>query len=138
VIGALTSVLGLTAWYRPLNDIVSARGKIGGAAQKRLADGTVLHHVTMAYDMDEATMMRVLRIGREKLSDKGIPSAAKHVDPLRRQTRLSRTEIISTLINYFRRRHGLTRSGLATGELRAARELASTKFRTREWTARVP
>ena len=138
VIGALTGALGLTAWYQPLNDIASARGKIGGAAQKRLADGTVLHHVTMAYDMDEATMTRVLRIGREKLSDKGIPSAAKRVDPLRRQTRLSRAEITSTLIDYFRQRHGLTRGGLAARELRAARELARTKFRTREWTARVP
>ena len=63
VIGALTGDLGLNVWYRPLNDIASTQGKIGGAAQKRLAGGTVLHHVTMAYDMDPAVMMRVLRSG---------------------------------------------------------------------------
>ncbi len=73
VIGALTEDLGLRAWYRPLNDIASARGKIGGAAQKRLAGGAVLHHVTMAYDIDAATMTRVLRIGREKLAGQGNP-----------------------------------------------------------------
>ena len=86
VIGALTDDLGISAWYQPLNDITSAQGKIGGAAQKRLAGGAVLHHVTMAYDIDADTMIQVLRIGREKMPDKGIPSANKRVDPLRRQT----------------------------------------------------
>jgi lipoate-protein ligase A len=138
VIGALTADLGLDAWYQPLNDITSPQGKIGGAAQKRLSGGTVLHHVTMAYDMDPATMLRVLRIGREKLSDKGIPSAAKRVGPLRQQTRLPRAEVTDTLIAHFRRRHGLTRGSLTVAELRAARELARTKFRSREWTVRVP
>ena len=38
--------------YLPLNDITSPTGKIGGAAQKRLGNGAVLHHVTMSYDMD--------------------------------------------------------------------------------------
>ena len=138
VIGALTGDLGLTAWYQPLNDIASPWGKIGGAAQKRLAGGTVLHHVTMAYDMDPAVMMRVLRTGRERQPGKGIPSAAKRVGPLRRQTRLPRAEITDTLIEHFGRRHGLTRDGLTARELDAARELARAKFTTSRWTARLP
>ena len=137
VIGALTGDLGLDAWYQPLNDITSSQGKIGGAAQKRLTGGTVLHHVTMAYDMDPATMTSVLRIGREKLSDKGIPSAAKRVAPLRQQTRIPRAEIAGALIGHFRRRHGLTTGGLTVGELRAARDLARVKFMSGRWTARV-
>ncbi len=39
--------LGIDAWYAPLNDITSAAGKIGGAAQARRG-GAVLHHTTMA------------------------------------------------------------------------------------------
>ncbi|MET0716756.1 MAG: lipoate--protein ligase family protein, partial [Mycetocola sp.] len=70
VLTALQS-LGIDARYQPLNDITSPAGKIGGAAQKRLGNGAVLHHVTMSYDMDGELMARVLRIGREKLSDKG-------------------------------------------------------------------
>ena len=50
----------------------------------------MLHHVTMAYDIDADKMLDVLRIGREKLSDKGIKSARKRVDPLRRQTGMPR------------------------------------------------
>lgn len=85
VLGALKSV-GVDARYVPLNDIASDKGKIGGAAQKRFANGVTLHHVTMAYDMDADKMLQVLRIGREKLSDKGTRSANKRVDPMRSQT----------------------------------------------------
>lgn len=80
VVGALND-LGIAASYQPINDITSPAGKIAGAAQKRFAGGAVLHHVTMAYDMDASKMLEVLRIGREKLSDKGTTSANKRVDP---------------------------------------------------------
>jgi lipoate---protein ligase len=137
VIGTLTGDLGLAAWYQPLNDIASGQGKIGGAAQKRRASA-VLHHVTMAYDIDTRKMLRVLRTGRERLSGKGIPSAVKHVDPLRRQTRLPREEVIAAMIAGFHRRYGLTDGGLTPAELQAARELARAKFASAEWTSRLP
>ncbi|MGO1507676.1 MAG: lipoate--protein ligase family protein, partial [Microbacterium sp.] len=70
VLQALRSV-GVDATYQPLNDIASPTGKIGGAAQKRLANGGVLHHATISYDIDGQVMTEVLRIGKEKLSDKG-------------------------------------------------------------------
>src|SRR4051812_39862698 len=101
VLVALRS-LGIDASYQPLNDITSPSGKIGGAAQKRLGSGAVLHHVTMSYDMDGDKMVQVLRIGREKMSDKGTKSANKRVDPLRSQTGRSRAEIIDTMIETFR------------------------------------
>ncbi|GAA1540767.1 biotin/lipoate A/B protein ligase family protein [Actinomadura kijaniata] len=137
VLGALAE-LGVRAWYQPLNDITSDQGKIGGAAQKRLANGAVLHHVTMSYDIDADKMLQVLRIGREKLSDKGIASARKRVDPLRRQTGLPREEIIQRMVGHFRGRHGLTPDTLTAEELRRADKLAADKFTTPEWTARVP
>src|SRR3546814_18077673 len=77
--------LGIKAWYQPLNDIASESGKIGGAAQARRA-GAVLPHVTMSYNIDADTMVKVLSIGRETLSDKGTPSAQKRVDQLRSPT----------------------------------------------------
>ncbi|MGH3149155.1 MAG: lipoate--protein ligase family protein [Streptosporangiaceae bacterium] len=137
VIGTLTQDLGLVAWYQPLNDITSGQGKIGGAAQKRLASA-VLHHTTMAYDIDAQKMLRVLRTGRETLAGKGIPSAVKHVDPLRRQTCLPRQQVIAAMTGCFRRRYGLAEGGLTPAELQAARELARAKFTAGEWTARLP
>jgi lipoate-protein ligase A len=136
VIDAL-AILGIEAWYQPLNDIASAGGKIAGAAQMRHA-GAVLHHVTMAYDIDAAKMLEVLRIGREKLSDKGTASAAKRVDPLRSQTGLPREAVIGSMIETFDRLHGLRHDALKPEELARARELAANKFHKHEWTAEVP
>lgn len=137
VLQALRS-LGIDATYQPLNDISSPAGKIGGAAQKRLGGGAVLHHVTMSYDMDGEKMVQVLRIGREKMSDKGTTSAAKRVDPLRRQTGLSRSAIIDRLEETFVRLTGAQRGELTDAELAAAERLVETKFGTEEWLHRVP
>src|SRR5699024_6897728 len=93
VMGALAEI-GARARYVPLNDIASEQGKIGGAAHRRFAGGVLLHHVTMAYDIDADKMGEVLRIGKEKLSDKGTRSADKRVDPMRSQTGLAREQII--------------------------------------------
>jgi lipoate-protein ligase A len=129
--------LGIEAWYQPLNDITSAGGKIGGAAQARRGNA-VLHHVTMAYDIDAAKMVQVLRIGREKLSDKGTASAAKRVDPLRSQTGLAREVIIDRMLDTFRQRNGLRPDALTQAELDAAQRLIEEKFGAAQWLAKVP
>jgi lipoate-protein ligase A len=130
--------LGVDASYVPLNDIASPLGKIGGAAQKRLAAGGVLHHVTMAYDIDGAKMQQVLRIGREKLSDKGVSSAAKRVDPMRAQTGLERGKVVEGLLAEFEASYGLRRVSLDAATLAEAERLAEAKFRDPAWLARVP
>lgn len=137
VMEALANI-GLKAHYKPLNDIATEAGKIGGAAQKRLANGAMLHHVTMSYDIDAQKMTQVLRIGREKISDKGITSAVKRVDPLKSQTDLGRMEIINVMMDTFAQRTGAQPAQLDEETRQAARELAETKFATDEWTARVP
>ena len=137
VLQALRS-LGIDAVYQPLNDIAGPSGKIGGAAQKRLANGGVLHHATLSYDIDGQMMTEVLRIGREKLSDKGTASAAKRVDPLRSQTGLSRAEIIERFKDTFRSSTGAEDGTISADEYEAAEELVRTKFATEAWLHRVP
>lgn len=129
--------LGVNAWYVPINDITSSGGKIGGAAQKRVP-GAVLHHTTMSYDIDADKMMDVLRIGKVKISDKGLRSAKKRVDPLRRQTGVARGEVIDALTKAFTSRYPSTFGELSDADLEAARELCAQKFETEEWTHRVP
>lgn len=137
VLGALGE-LGIDATYVPLNDIASPAGKIAGAAQKRLANGAVLHHVTMAYDIDADKMLEVLRIGREKMSDKGTKSANKRVDPLRSQTGMPRADVIESFKNHFRSRYATVDGAVTAAERERAEHLVATKFSTPEWTARVP
>lgn len=137
VLGALHG-LGIDATYVPLNDIASPAGKIGGAAQKRLAAGAVLHHATMAYDIDADKMLQVLRIGREKMSDKGTKSANKRVDPLRSQTGLSRAAIIEAYKGHFRSRYDTKDAEISPAERARAKQLVEEKFGTTEWLHRVP
>lgn len=129
--------MGVKATYEPINDISSPAGKIGGAAQTR-RKGVVLHHVTMAYDMDAGKMLEVLRIGREKLSDKGTTSANKRVSPVRDQTQMERAEVIDELLATFDDLYGLERSELTVEETLAAQRLAESKFATPEWTNLLP
>lgn len=137
VLQALRSV-GVDATYQPLNDITSPLGKIGGAAQKRLANGAILHHATLAYDLDGQMMTEVLRIGREKLSDKGTTSAAKRVDPLKSQTGLSRAEIIERFKATFAGLTGATVGAVTSDELAEAQALVESKFSSEQWLQRVP
>jgi lipoate-protein ligase A len=125
--------LGVDAHHVPINDIACSDGKIGGAAQARRA-GVVLHHTTMAYDMDPGEMVRVLRIGREKLKDKAVSSAQKRVSPLVRQTGRSREEIVHHLFDSFRMRFGGTLGELTADELAAAERLVAAKYGNEEWT----
>lgn len=129
--------LGVDAWYQPLNDITSTGGKVGGAAQARRG-GAVLHHTTMAYQMNVPLMLQVLRIGKEKLSDKGVTSAEKRVGPLRQQTALPRDAIIEHMVGHFRDRYGLEDDEVTPEELAEAEALVRTRFGTARWTHFLP
>jgi len=80
----------------------------------------------------------VLRIGREKLSDKGTSSANKRVDPLRSQTQMARSDVIEAFKNHFRGRYDAVDGAVTPDERARAEQLVATKFGTPEWTARVP
>jgi lipoate-protein ligase A len=92
----------------------------------------------MSYDMDGDRMVQVLRIGREKMSDKGTKSANKRVDPLRSQTGLTRAEILERMEQTFTRLYGSTPSEVTPEELARAQRLVVEKFGTEEWLQRVP
>lgn len=139
VIEALRS-LGIDAWYEPINDVASSDGKIGGAAQARSL-GAVLHHVTLSYEMDAAKMLKVLRTGQEKMSDKAIQSVEQRVGPLRQQTNLPREAVIERMIATFAERNtaqDLAEDRLSPEELAEAEELERTKYGSRGWTFSIP
>lgn len=136
VISALRS-LGIDAFYAPLNDITSTNGKIGGAAQARRG-GAILHHTTMAYTMNIPAMLEVLRIGQEKLSDKGIRSADKRVAPLSQQTDMPRQEIIDHLVREFGALTDLRDGILTRDERSGAEQRVRERFDTDAWRYILP
>ncbi len=129
--------MGVPASYRELNDIVSPRGKIAGAAQARRR-GFVLHHTTIAHTMRVELMPRLIRVGRERISEKGIRSAEKAVSPLSWFTSLSCAEVERNLCEYFARDVDATESGPTGEELERAQRLVETKYATSAWINRLP
>lgn len=124
--------LGVSASYRPINDIVSPSGKIAGAAQARRR-GAFLHHVTMAYAMRPGLMTELIRLGRPARTDRGVRSANKEVSPLTGLVDLSRDEIVAALAI----RAGGRQGAIDAGELAAAEELAAAKYSRSEWIHRL-
>lgn len=135
VVDALQGV-GLDVEHEPLNDISHPDGKIGGSAQLRTGDA-VVHHTTMSYDLDTEEMLRVLRIGEDKISDKAVKSAEKRVAVMRDHVGKTREEVIDALIEAFQEAYGGTMGSLTDEELSAARTLAAEKFATDEWNRRL-
>ncbi|CUU65590.1 lipoate--protein ligase family protein [Corynebacterium variabile] len=130
--------VGINAHYIPLNDISSDQGKIGGAAQKRFSNGWMVHHVTMSYDIDAEKMLEVIRIGKEKMKDKGNRSAVKRVDPMRSQTQLPREEILKVFHDTFKEKYNATEGEITAEDLAVAQRRCDEKFSTEEWTHRLP
>ena len=136
--------LGVDARYRPINDIESSGGKIGGAAQRRFRSqkggpGCLLHHVTMAYDINAQLMSEILNISAKKSADKAVKSALKRVDPLKSQTDLSRQQII----DYFERSLLKTLpladyAGIQPNILNTARQLEMDKYSDPRWLHCLP
>lgn len=129
--------LGIDAGYRPVNDLVSPRGKIGGAAQARRR-GVVLHHTTIAHSMDVSLVRRLIRIGRPGPSAVGVRSAEKDVSPLDWFTTASLEAVEAALKAAFADEHPAGEGTVAADELDEARHLAATKYQTEEWTYRLP
>ena len=129
--------LGVPAGYREINDIVSPRGKIAGAAQARRR-GMVLHHTTVAHSMDPALLTRLIRVGRERLSQRGVRSADQAVSPLSWFTRLGCDEVASHMERSFAAEFRVHQSEVSTEELEAAQDLTAKKYATEGWVNRLP
>ena len=128
--------LGLAVEHEPLNDIVHREGKIGGSAQLRKGDA-VLHHTTMSYDLDTREMMRVLRFGEEKISDKAVQSAEQRVARIADHVDRSRSEVIAALRSAFESAYGGATGSLTAAELDSARQLADEKFSSAAWNQKL-
>ncbi len=129
--------LGVPASYREINDIISPRGKIAGAAQARRR-GFVLHHTTIAHSMDVQLVTQLIRVGRDRLSERGVRSAEKEVSPLSWFTQLSCAEVTGYMERSFQKTFDSAPSALSDEEVADAARLVETKYSTSAWIERLP
>jgi len=129
--------LGVPAEYREINDIISPRGKIAGAAQARRR-GFVLHHTTIAHSMEAGLLERLVRIGQPNLAAVGVRSANKVVSPLSWFTQRSCAEVAIHLAQSFASRFRSRPGEVKPEEMKAALQLVATKYSTPAWVNRLP
>lgn len=129
--------LGVPASYREINDIISPLGKIAGAAQARRR-GFILHHTTIAHSMDPTLLPRLIRIGRERVSERGMRSADKAVSPLSWFTSLDCPDVARHMERSFATDFPANQSEVSGEELDTARQLQLTKYATAGWVNRLP
>ena len=129
--------MGVPAGYREINDIISPRGKIAGAAQARRR-GFVLHHTTMAHSMDVSVMPRLIRIGRERVAETGVRSADKSVSPISWFTELSCGQVADRMQAHFAREFAARAAEPSPAEIAGASRLVEDKYSTAAWINRLP
>ncbi|MFQ5816074.1 MAG: biotin/lipoate A/B protein ligase family protein, partial [Candidatus Hydrothermarchaeaceae archaeon] len=126
--------LGIKATFQPVNDILVDGKKISGNAQTR-RKGVLLQHGTILYDFKPEVMFYVLKITQAKISDKLIKAVEERVTSISRLTNSSFDDVARALWEGFSRGKDIYVGGLLEEEISRATELASVKYRNREWTA---
>lgn len=129
---------GLSAEFRPVNDVVIGGRKFSGSAQTRRRTA-LLQHGTFMYATDIDTLARCLRVPREKLAAHGVKSIYERVTTVSRELgrRVAREEAIRALVRGFEKALGVefVEASPTTRELELAESLVG-KYRSREWVFR--
>lgn len=127
--------LAIPCEFKPINDILCRDKKISGNAQTR-REGILLQHGTILYKVDVETMFSLLKVGKEKISDKLIQSVKKRVTSVYDQNPdLTLEDIAQSLEEVFSSKFSVEIGDYTEEELEEAKELARNKYSTEEWNA---
>ncbi len=133
--------LDITAEFKPINDICVNGKKISGNAQTRRW-GVLVQHGTILLDTDIKTMFTVLKVSKEKISDKMIKSAEERVTTIRRELgrEVGFDEVTDALRESFAKVFDvkLVQGKLSPEERALAEKLRKEKYSTREWIFKRP
>ncbi|MHA1770476.1 MAG: lipoate--protein ligase family protein [Candidatus Thorarchaeota archaeon] len=128
--------LGIDAQFHPINDIVTGGKKISGNAQTRRY-GTVLQHGTTLMGLDVEKMFSILKVPKEKISDKMIKDVKQRVTSIRDMLGrdVEMRELRDALVEGFSTALGvkLVAGHLSETERQTAEELARTKYSSNDW-----
>lgn len=128
--------LGIRSEFSPINDIVSGGKKISGNAQTR-KKGCLLQHGTVLIKVDVDEMFSLLKVPKEKALGKMIADVKARVTSLSDilGSEIAFEDVAAAMEKGFARALDLDAlDGSPTqGETAKAKELAETKFSTREW-----
>lgn len=127
------SELGVSAAFRPINDLTVDGKKVSGNAQTRRG-GVLLQHGTILFTVDPARMFTFLTPDKAKLSDKPyITSVRAAVTCLAEHGVKDRSDVERALRDAFQKRHPGSEGEWSEAERARAEELVSEKYGNDEW-----
>ncbi|MBI3413559.1 MAG: lipoate--protein ligase family protein [Candidatus Aenigmarchaeota archaeon] len=127
--------LGIESEFKPINDIIAGGKKISGNAQTR-RNGVLLQHGTLLYDLDVRTMFTLLKVPREKISDKMIQSVEERVTKVLNFGNFSVQDVYDSVLKGFTDGKDYEMGCLSEEEVYRAKELAEERYKTDEWNYR--
>jgi lipoate-protein ligase A len=130
------AILGISARFVPINDIIAGDRKISGNAQTR-RQGCILQHGTVLLENDVDLMFELLQVPREKIRGKLIEDVKNRVTSLKDLLgrALPFDQAAEALAEGFRRALSLDLipSSPDPGDEERARHLAADKFASPQW-----
>ncbi len=123
--------IGITSEFSPINDITVEGKKISGNAQTR-RDGVLLQHGTILYDLNIERMFDLLKVSKEKISDKAIKNVEDRVTMVRKYSGISLEGLYQALQVGFCKNRDFIDGTLSAEELKRATELAPN-YRSNSW-----
>ena len=126
--------IGLNARHEGINDIVVNGKKISGSALTKKY-GNVLQHGTLLLKVDVKKMFSLLKVGKDKISDKEIRSVEERVTSVEKEGGvMDEGKVKEALIKGFEEKMGLKfYEGELTEKEREDAEKLREKYESREW-----
>jgi len=126
------AILGIKAEFVPINDIVVNGKKISGNAQTR-RDGVLLQHGTILYNTDIKKMFSVLKVSKEKISDKFIESVEQRVTKVVDYADVKQDDVYFALLKGFTKDKEFEFGYFSADELKRAEELEKEVYSADSW-----
>ncbi|MBI3037247.1 lipoate--protein ligase family protein [Candidatus Woesearchaeota archaeon] len=125
--------IGIPAEFKPINDIIAAGKKISGNAQTR-RKGVLLQHGTILYKLDVATMFSLLKVPKEKISDKFIADVKQRVTSVTDiNSQISEQQLKEALVAAFTEGKEFEFGALTENEKATAEKLVKERYAADEW-----
>lgn len=124
--------MGLQPEFKPINDILVSGKKISGNAQTR-RNGVVLQHGTILYDLDVVKMFSLLKVSKEKISDKMIKAVEDRVTRILDHKKIPMEDAYKLLMEGFVKDKEWYFGKLSAEEKEGAENLAKSKYSKGEW-----
>lgn len=124
---------GIDSEYKPINDIIAAGKKVSGNAQTR-RNGILLQHGTILYKLDVATMFSLLKVPKEKISDKFIADVKQRVTSVTDiNPQITEQQLKEALVAAFTEGKDFEFGALTENEKAAAEKLVKERYAADEW-----